>query len=212
MSSISARLAAAFVAVVAAASLAACAGSADSAQDGKSDPRIPESAVITGEPAGYNADDVSFADDIISGHQQAIDLLKLVPERSTNTELAALASQISAVQQPEINIMNVFLVQWKESPEFGDLERGDDAAGQGVATPGMVDAATMTKLESLRGTEFDTLWLKTMIGHQQAAVEVAKSEITNGANVDARAMAETMVSTQESQIEQMKKMLEGSKP
>ncbi len=41
---------------------------------------------------------------------------------------------------------------------------------------------------------------------------MAKAEIANGKNVDAIAMATTMVKTQEAEIGQMKQMLEGSKP
>ena len=58
--------------------------------------------VITGQPAGYNADDVAFATNMIPHHQQAVELSAMVPDRSTNAELVALAQQISAAQQPEI--------------------------------------------------------------------------------------------------------------
>ena len=77
---------------------------------------------------------------------------------------------------------------------------------------GMVDDATVSRLESLRGTEFDTLWLQSMIGHHQGAVEMAKAEIADGENVDAIAMATTMVAAQQAEIGQMKQMLEGSNP
>ncbi|MDZ4235918.1 MAG: DUF305 domain-containing protein, partial [Dietzia sp.] len=59
--------------------------------------------------------------------------------------------------------------------------------------------------------EFDTQWLESMISHHQGAIEMAKAEIAHGKNVDAIAMAETMVQTQETEIGQMKQMLEGSR-
>ena len=74
---------------------------------------------------------------------------------------------------------------------------------------GMVDEATMTKLESLNGPEFDTLWLESMIGHHQGAIEMAKAEIANGENVDAKRMAQTIIDTQQAEIGQMKQMLGG---
>jgi uncharacterized protein (DUF305 family) len=73
----------------------------------------------------------------------------------------------------------------------------------------MVDEATMTKLESLNGTEFDTLWLESMISHHQGAIEMAKAEIANGENVDARRLAQTIIDTQQAEIGQMKQMLGG---
>ena len=74
---------------------------------------------------------------------------------------------------------------------------------------GMVDAPTMAKLGSLNGAEFDTLWLQSMIGHHQGAIEMAKAEIANGENVDAIGMAKTIVDTQQAEIDQMKQMLGG---
>lgn len=206
-------MAGALAAVIAGLSLAACTTPADPAQGSRVANGIPETPVITGEPAGHNAHDVSFATNIITHNRQAIELAELVPDRSTNPELSALASQIAAEQQPEINIMNVFLVQWNENPELGsDSDTGEGPAQHGESLPGMVDGATMEKLKSLRGSEFDTLWLKSMISHSQGAVEMANAEVANGANVDAVAMAESMAATQEAEIEQLKQMLEGSKP
>ena len=74
---------------------------------------------------------------------------------------------------------------------------------------GMVDDATMTKLKSLNGSEFDTLWLESMISHHQGAIEMARAEITNGKNVDAKGLAQTIVETQQAEIGQMKQMLGG---
>ncbi len=74
---------------------------------------------------------------------------------------------------------------------------------------GMVDEATMTKLKSLNGAEFDKLWLESMISHHQGAIEMAKAEIANGDNVDAKSLAKNIVTTQEAEIGQMKQMLGG---
>jgi uncharacterized protein (DUF305 family) len=74
---------------------------------------------------------------------------------------------------------------------------------------GMVDEATMSKLKSLNGAEFDKLWLESMISHHQGAIEMAKAEIANGDNVDAKSLAQNIVTTQEGEIGQMKQMLGG---
>jgi uncharacterized protein (DUF305 family) len=184
--------------------LSSCSGPAGTSGVGTTDHQHTDEAVITGQPAGYNADDVAFATNMVPHHQQAVDLSALVPDRSTNAALIALAQQISAAQQPEINVMKVLLVQWNENP---DASSGH--AGHGSATQGMVDAATMTKLESLNGAEFDNLWLESMIGHHQGAIEMAKAEIANGDNVDAKTLAKNIVDTQEAEIGQMKQMLGG---
>jgi uncharacterized protein (DUF305 family) len=192
---------AALAALTAALFLSSC---STSASDSHADHPQTDQPVITGQPAGYNADDVAFATNMIPHHQQAVNLSAMVPDRSTNAGLVALADQISAAQQPEINVMKVFLVQWNENP---DTNSGH--AGHGSTTQGMVDAATMTKLESLSGEEFDELWLASMISHHQGAIEMAKAEIANGDNVDAKTLANNIVTTQEAEIGQMKQMLGG---
>jgi uncharacterized protein (DUF305 family) len=192
---------AALAALTAALFLSSC---STSASDSHADHPRTDQPVITGQPAGYNADDVAFATNMIPHHQQAVNLSAMVPDRSTNAGLVALADQISAAQQPEINVMKVFLVQWNENP---DTNSGH--AGHGSTTQGMVDAATMTKLESLSGEEFDKLWLASMISHHQGAIEMAKAEGANGDNVDAKTVANNIVTTQEAEIGQMKQMLGG---
>ena len=203
MTSITSRLAALLAALAAALLLSSC---TSPAADGHTDhEHTDESSVTAQQPAGFNADDVAFATNMIPHHQQAIEMSAMVPDRSTNPEVIQLAQQISAAQGPEIEIFKVFLVQWKENP--------DDNSGHGghgdMAMSGMVDGATMTKLESLNGAEFDTLWLESMIGHHQGAIEMAKAEIANGENVDALGMAKTIVDTQQVEIDQMKQMLGG---
>jgi uncharacterized protein (DUF305 family) len=201
MTPLSRRVAAGLAAVAAAVFLSSC---SSPASDGHSGHEHADEPVITGQPAGYNADDVAFATNMIPHHQQAVELSGLVPDRSTNAEVVALAQQISAEQQPEINVMKVFLVQWNENP---DTNSGH--AGHGNTMQGMVDAATMTRLESLNGAEFDKLWLESMISHHQGAIEMAKAEIANGDNVDAKTLATNVVTTQEAEIGQMKQMLGG---
>jgi uncharacterized protein (DUF305 family) len=201
MTSVTHRVAAALAAVAAALFLSSC---SSPASDGHTGHEHADEPVITGQPAGYNADDVAFANNMIPHHQQAVDLSAMVPDRSTNAGLVALAQQISAAQQPEVNVMKVFLVQWNENP---DTSSGH--GGHGNAMQGMVDAATMTKLESLTGAEFDKLWLESMIGHHQGAIEMAKAEIANGDNVDAKNLAKNIVTTQEAEIGQMKQMVGG---
>ena len=159
---------------------------------------------MAGQPAGFNADDVAFATNMIPHHQQAVDLPALVPDRSTNPELIELAQQIAAAQEPEIDTMKVFLVQWNENPD-DDTRQWRTAAT--ARWQGMVDEATMAQLETLKGAEFDTLWLQSMIGHHQGAIEMAKAELANGQNVDAKQLAQNIINAQQAEIDQMKQML-----
>ncbi|KUI24289.1 DUF305 domain-containing protein [Mycobacterium sp. IS-1742] len=152
----------------------------------------------------HNADDVTFARDMMPHHEQALQLVDLARDRSSDPALLELASAIAAAQGPEMDQLAGMLRSWGQDPEAG-MHHG----GHGMTMPGMVDDATMKRLESLRGAEFDTLWLESMISHHQGAVEMAKAEIANGDNADAKSMAEHIVETQQAEIAQMKQMLEG---
>jgi uncharacterized protein (DUF305 family) len=199
MTSRIARLTAVLTALLAALLLAACTNQTPDSHDNHQPSDQP---AITGQPAGFNADDVTFMTNMIPHHQQAVELSALVPDHSTNAELIALAKQISAEQQPEINAMRVFLVQWNENPQDSHGGHQDHAAMQG-----MVDDATMAKLKSLNGTEFDTLWLNSMISHHQGAIAMAKAEVAAGQNVDAKNMAQQIITAQQAEIDQMNRML-----
>ncbi|OPX08219.1 DUF305 domain-containing protein [Mycobacterium sp. AT1] len=151
--------------------------------------------------APNNAADVAFVSGMIPHHEQAVEMSALVPQRSTNPEVIKLAADISAAQEPEIQTMKAFLVQWNAGEGSG--HEGHDMG----AMTGMVDDDSMAKLETLKGAEFDKLWLTSMIGHHEGAVTMANTEIADGANADAKALASQIVTAQEAEIAQMKKMV-----
>ncbi len=202
MTSITARIVAVLAALLAALFLSSC---SSPASDGHTDHEHTDESSVAAEPGGYDADDIAFATNMIPHHQQAIEMSALAPDRSTNPEVIELASRISAAQGPEIETMRVFLVQWKENP---DASTGHGGHGN-MPMSGMVDDATMAKLASLNGAEFDTLWLQSMIGHHQGAIEMAKAEIANGENVDAIGLAKTIADAQQVEIDQMNQLLGG---
>ena len=138
------------------------------ASDGQTEHQQTDQPVTTAQPVGYIADDVAFATNMIPHHRQAVKLSAMVPDRSTNAELIALDQQISARGATEIKVMKVFLVQWNENP---DTNSGH--AAHGSTKQGMVDAATMTQLESMKGAVFDKLWLESMINDPLDAIEIA---------------------------------------
>jgi uncharacterized protein (DUF305 family) len=196
MTSTSTRIVAGLAALATAALMSSC----SSKTDEKSAP-----ATSTTASAQAAADDVMFAQMMIPHHQQALELSALVPERSTNPAVVKLASTIAGEQQPEINTMRALLLQWDVDPNA----RGEHSGHGGMGMQGMVDDATMAKLQSLKGPEFDTLWLQSMINHHQGAIEMAKAEISNGQSVDMTTLAKSIVTAQQAEIDQMKQMLGG---
>jgi uncharacterized protein (DUF305 family) len=151
--------------------------------------------------AEHNAADVTFAQYMIPHHQQAVDMSAMVPSHTANRALIVMAKHISADQQAEIHTLGELLEQW------GEPVGHDHGGHDGMGMDGMVDAATMNKLQSLNDEAFDELWLSAMIQHHQGAITMATPEIANGENPTAVKMAKTIVNWQQIEIGRMNALL-----
>jgi uncharacterized protein (DUF305 family) len=194
MRSAAAAIAAAFAVLLAAGLLTACGGSEQH--------RVTRSSARTSSEA---ADDIAFARNMIPHHEQAVQMAQMVPTNTTNQQVIALANQITITEVPEIQAFRAWLMQWEDA-------QGSDSAGHdshGMPMPGMVDQASLDKLQSLRGAEFDRLWLTSMIDHHRGAIAMAQDEVAHGRNADVLYLARSMIAAQQGEIDQMKQMLGG---
>jgi uncharacterized protein (DUF305 family) len=144
----------------------------------------------------HNGADVTFAQNMIPHHQQAVDMAAMVPAHTADQTMHVIAANIAADQQAEIKTLNALLAGWGAA--------GGTSMG-GMA--GMVDQATMTKLTTLAGPDFDRLWLTAMIGHHQGAVTMAQLEIAHGESPDAIHMANLIIKAQQREIAYMGHLL-----
>ena len=151
----------------------------------------------------HNEADVLFAQLMIPHHQQAVELADMVPDRSTNPDVRALAAKIAAGQAPEIATMKGQLKQWGIDP----AETPHESGHAGMTMQGMVGDDTLLMLRNLKGSDFDTLWLKSMISHHQGAIEMAKVEAEAGKSVAMTGLARAIISAQQAEIDQMNQMV-----
>lgn len=210
MTSTTTRAAALVAACAAALFLSACTKQAES--DGHADHQPDSSQTSTAEaaaPADHNAADVSFATMMIPHHEQAVQLADMVPSRSSDPAVVELAAAIAKAQQPEIETMKGFLTQWTGAAPTGGAPTGGHEGHDMSDMQGMVDQATMDRLGTLKGRDFDTLWLQSMISHHEGAIAMAQTELNTGVNADAKRLAEDIVTAQQAEITQMKQMLGG---
>jgi uncharacterized protein (DUF305 family) len=149
--------------------------------------------------AEYNDQDVTFAQMMIPHHQQALDMAKLADEKATDPKVKDLASSIEAAQSPEIEQLTTMLETWGAQAEPSGTAHGE---GHGMMTDDQ-----MTRLGQATGAAFDALWLQMMIEHHEGAVTMAKDQLEQGNNPDARTLAQQVVTTQEAEITQMRGML-----
>ncbi|MEV0768542.1 DUF305 domain-containing protein [Nocardia salmonicida] len=158
------------------------------------------SATGTPAPAGtFNDADVTFLQMMYPHHEQAVQMAELVPSRSQDQQVIDLAAGIQAAQQPEMTQIQSLLASFgKPDPSAGAMNHD---------MPGMMSPEQMSSLEAMSGPEFDKMWLQMMIDHHRGAVEMAQTEITAGANPQAKQLAENIVAAQQQEITQMETLL-----
>lgn len=146
---------------------------------------------------GFTGADTMFLQMMIPHHQQAIDISEIALQKSKNAELLDLAKIIIRDQKSEIAQMKAWLDQAGASEDMGH-----SAHGMG----GMLNDEDLAALDKATGKNFDTLWLKGMIGHHDGAIHMSEM-IRDASNLEIKAFGEKIVKDQSAQIAQMKKML-----
>lgn len=163
--------------------------------------------------ADHNAADVTFAQDMIPHHQQAIEMAQLAEDRAASAEVKSLASAIEAAQDPEIETMTGWLESWGEDVPDSHMDMdmdemegmGDDESDDEM--PGMMSDDDMADLEDAQGAAFDRMFLTMMIEHHEGAIEMAKTEQAEGEYDDAVTLAEKIETAQQAEIEAMNDLL-----
>ncbi|NKR59079.1 DUF305 domain-containing protein [Rhodococcus hoagii] len=194
------------------------------------------SASGTAEQGGpHNDADVEYVQMMIPHHEQAVEMAELVPSRTGNPDIIALADQIEKAQGPEIEQMEGWLKAWgapepskAEAP--GATSDGMDhegMEGDGTSMPmqsmpmtsmnsmpgmeggghGMMSAEQMQALENAKDAEFDKMWLELMIAHHQGAVASSEQILQTGESEQVRQLAQQIVSSQQAEIAQMEALL-----
>jgi uncharacterized protein (DUF305 family) len=162
-------------------------------------------AASTAAPVGdHDRADVMFSMMMVPHHLQAIEMSDLVPTRSSDPELLALARQIKAAQQPEVETMTAWLASWGAEPMMGH-EGSGPPGGMG----GMMTADQLRELGALEGEAFDRRWLEMMVEHHEGAVDMAEDVIAAGRHAPTRELAVAIIEAQQTEIARMKAMLAG---
>ena len=163
---------------------------------------LSSSAMSTTQPtavsAQHNAADAMFAQMMLPHHAQAVEMSDIMLAKpDIGAKITLLAKDIKAAQAPEITTMRDFLNSWGEAT----IMTGDHAMA------GMMTSADLDKLKAAQGTEAAKMFLTQMTAHHEGALEMAKAEVTSGKNSDAVALATSIVSSQEAEINDMKALL-----
>jgi len=197
---------------------AVCAAGCGSASSGSAPPVIQPGApgqadkVLTADTASalpqpkFSAADVTFMQGMIHHHSQAIDMVELLYQRTASDDMRKLAKRIEVSQNDELGMMR----RWLEA-------RGQEVPGPHAhhmpgapLMPGMLTPDEMAKLATVKGPEFDRLFLEGMIKHHSGALTmVADLFATAGAAQGSEifAFASDVDADQRMEIDRMSAML-----
>ncbi|MCH9731908.1 MAG: DUF305 domain-containing protein [Actinomycetia bacterium] len=188
--------------------------------------------------AVHNHADVKFVHHMIPHHQQAIEMSDIILAKSDiDPRVSDLATQIKAAQDPEIQQMQDWLTQWgmptmAMTPGMGmpGMEMPDmsgppptpthsDAPGPGTMPSGsmmpgmdgmmgMMSPADMDALNDAQGVAASELFLTQMITHHEGAITMAQKEIKKGQFSPAIALAQSIITSQQEEIDTMNQLLD----
>jgi len=197
---------------------AVCAAGCGSASSGSAPPVIQPGApgqadkVLTADTASalpqpkFSPADVTFMQGMIHHHSQAIDMVELLYQRTASDDMRKLARRIEVSQNDELGMMR----RWLEA-------RGQEVPGPHAhhmpgapLMPGMLTPDEMAKLATVKGPEFDRLFLEGMIKHHSGALTmVADLFATAGAAQGSEifAFASDVDADQRMEIDRMSAML-----
>lgn len=164
----------------------------------------PQSTTSSSVTEDFNSADVMFAQMMVPHHVQAVEMSDLILAKDDiDPRVVTLAEEIKAAQQPEIDTLNTMLETW------GMPQAATDGMGMGHGghMDGMMTEEDMQALEAATGPDASRLFLEQMIVHHEGAVEMAQAQVDSGVNPDAVSMAQSIIDTQNSEIETMRDIL-----
>lgn len=161
-----------------------------------------DTATVQGVATAHNDADVTFIDDMAPHHSGAIAMAQLAAGQAGSAQVKDLANRISSAQGPEIEKMKAMAAAWK-------VTLNTDAGamtGMSGSMSGM-SGDDVTALKPLTGAAFDKEFLTRMTAHHTSAVEMAKTELAQGTNPQAKELATAIIAAQEKEIAEMAVLL-----
>ena len=158
---------------------------------------------------GHNDADTTFAQSMIPHHEQAVEMAEMATEQAARAEVRSLADDIEAAQGPEIEQLREWLQDWGEDAPSEPMDHGDMGHGdESSSMAGMMTEDDMMALGDNSGAPFDRMWLQMMIEHK-GPVQMAETEVADGEHAGSIDMAEQIIKTQETEISEMERLLNG---
>ncbi|MEO7522215.1 MAG: DUF305 domain-containing protein [Gemmatimonas sp.] len=158
--------------------------------------------------------DAHFMTGMIHHHAQAVVIAKWAPTHGASAELQRLAERIVVSQNDEILLMQNWLKDKGEpvpAASPGPMRMKLNGMEHDMLMPGMMTEADLKQLDTMRGVEFDKLFLSFMIRHHEGALDMVDTLFESpGAGQDETVFrfASDVFADQTTEIRVMTQMLE----
>lgn len=160
---------------------------------------IVAGAVLLGnddEVGQANQTDGAFLDAMAPHHRSAIEMAKMAQKKAEHPEIRKLAADIVEAQTGEIELIDSI-----HRRLFGESEEAADHASMGLSASEMGMDMDLDALETAK--PFDRAFIDGMIAHHQGAIRMARIELAEGDDAEAKSLAEAVIAAQSAEIEQM---------
>lgn len=148
--------------------------------------------------------DLRFIDAMAMHHQSAIVMAREVQEKSQRPEIKQLASSIIKDQNKEIAQMQ----QWRQAwyPQASEQPVAYGGANKSVVPMSAKQHENMMMAEDLGAADaqFDLRFINAMIPHHEGAVTMAKDALNKSKRPEIKQLAQTIITSQQAEVEQMK--------
>lgn len=150
--------------------------------------------------------DVGFYQDMISHHEQALQMATVELASGSDSTIRSLAREILQAQSYEIGLMRQQLTNWG----LASFDRPDTAMawmGHEVVVdemPGLATPEQMRELRESEGTATDELVLELMVAHHIGGVEMADHAADHAGATEVRDLAGVMARNQAIEVNEFR--------
>ncbi|MGI8945088.1 MAG: DUF305 domain-containing protein [Thermoleophilaceae bacterium] len=149
-----------------------------------------------GSAAG-NEVDRAFTAEMVPHHESAVVMAKIARDRGQSRFVKALADDIVRTQNQEIDLMR------REDTELAAAGVEKGSLGVPEHMMGMDGAPASLKAAN----PFDREFIGMMLPHHEGALVMAKAELAKGESAELKALARSILSTQQQEITAMRRHL-----
>jgi uncharacterized protein (DUF305 family) len=143
--------------------------------------------------------DERFIDAMVPHHQGAIEMAEVALENAEHEEIEQLSRNVVSSQQAEIEELKAI-----KKEEFGTPRVPMEMSQEQMRSMGM----TTNPQELAKREPFDKAFIDAMVPHHMSAIEMARVALENSDNPQIKELAESIISAQQGEIEQMKQWRE----